>query len=95
LKFAPEEIQDLAFMEVGTPRVSIRRGLWTLAALPKVLVWDRQAGLHAREGRPTDAFAAFCGQLSVDLALLRAGQSAGQPPTTTKARKARLYAGLF
>src|SRR3954469_3406574 len=32
----------------------------------KVLVWDRQAGLHARDGRPTEEFAGFCGQLKVD-----------------------------
>jgi hypothetical protein len=30
------------------------------------LVWDRQAGIHARDGRPTEAFAGFCGQLKVD-----------------------------
>jgi transposase len=36
-----------------------------LGALPKTLVWDRQAGLHARDGQPTEAFAAFCGQLKV------------------------------
>ena len=29
------------------------------------MVWDRQAGLHAGGGRPTEAFAAFCGQLRV------------------------------
>src|SRR5215203_6090205 len=28
-------------------------------------VYDRQAGLHAGGGRPTEAFAAFCGQLRV------------------------------
>jgi transposase len=44
----------------------IGRCLWSLGALPKTLVWDRQAGLHARDGRPTDEFAAFCGQLCVD-----------------------------
>ena len=44
----------------------IGRCLWSLGALPRVLVWDRQSGLHARDGRPTDAFAAFCGQLRVD-----------------------------
>jgi transposase len=44
----------------------IRRCLWSLGALPQTLVWDRQAGLHARDGRPTDAFASFCGQLRVD-----------------------------
>jgi hypothetical protein len=31
--------------------------------LPQTLVWDRQAGIHARDGPPNDAFAAFCGQL--------------------------------
>jgi transposase len=36
-----------------------------LGGLPRTLVWDRQAGIHARDGRPTDAFAAFCGQLRV------------------------------
>jgi hypothetical protein len=34
--------------------------------LPKLLVWDRQSGLHAHGGRPTREFAAFCGQLKVD-----------------------------
>ena len=32
----------------------IRRCLWSLGALPQTLVWDRQAGLHAGGGRPTD-----------------------------------------
>jgi transposase len=36
-----------------------------LGALPTELVWDRQAGIHGHGGRPTDAFAAFCGQLRV------------------------------
>jgi len=44
----------------------IGRCLWSLGALPKTLVWDRQAGIHACDGRPTEAFAAFCGQLKVD-----------------------------
>ena len=52
-----KEIPDLLF--------GIRRCLWRLGALPETLVWDRQAGLHAGGGRPTDAFAAFCGQLRV------------------------------
>ena len=39
--------------------------LTRLGALPKELVWDRQAGIHGHAGRPTDAFAAFCGQLRV------------------------------
>jgi transposase len=36
-----------------------------LGALPKELVWDRQAGIHGYGGRPSEAFAAFCGQLKV------------------------------
>jgi hypothetical protein len=41
------------------------RCLWSLGGLPELLVWDREGCLHARGGRPTDAFAAFCGQLPV------------------------------
>jgi transposase len=52
-----KEIPDLLF--------GVRRCLWSLGALPGTLVWDRQAGLHAGDGRPTEAFAAFCGQLRV------------------------------
>jgi transposase len=37
-----------------------------LGGLPQTLVWDRQAGIHGHAGRPTEAFAAFCGQLKVD-----------------------------
>jgi transposase len=39
--------------------------LQRLGALPRVLVWDRQAGIHGHGGRPSEAFAAFCGQLKV------------------------------
>jgi transposase len=39
--------------------------LTRLGALPKELVWDRQAGIHGHGGRPSEAFAAFCGQLKV------------------------------
>src|SRR4051794_13193662 len=52
-----KQTEDLLF--------GIRRCLWSLGALPQTLVWDRQAGLHAGEGRPTAAFAAFCGALKV------------------------------
>jgi hypothetical protein len=31
--------------------------------LPQTLIWDRQAGIHGHEGRPSEEFAAFCGQL--------------------------------
>jgi transposase len=39
--------------------------LTRLGALPNELLWDRQAGIHGHAGRPTDEFAAFCGQLKV------------------------------
>jgi transposase len=51
------QIPDLLF--------GIRRCLWSLGGLPQTLVWDRQSGLHAGGGRPTEAFAAFCGTLRV------------------------------
>jgi transposase len=44
----------------------ISRCLWSFGALPETLVWDRQAGIHAHDGRPTPAFAACCGQLKLD-----------------------------
>ena len=34
--------------------------------LPSTLVWDREGALHAHRGRPTDVYAAFCGQLKLD-----------------------------
>jgi transposase len=36
-----------------------------LGGLPEVLLWDRQAGIHGHGGRPSEPFAAFCGQLRV------------------------------
>lgn len=42
------------------------RCLWSLGALAKLMVWDREACLHAGGGRPTDIYAAFCGQLLLD-----------------------------
>jgi transposase len=39
--------------------------LTRLGALAQQLVWDRQAGIHGHAGRPSEAFAAFCGQLKV------------------------------
>jgi hypothetical protein len=44
--------------------------LTRLGALPNELLWDRQAGIHAHAGRPSDAFAAFCGQLKVGWRIL-------------------------
>ena len=43
-----------------------RRCLWRLGGLPQTLVWDRQAGIHAHDGRPSQEFAALCGELKVD-----------------------------
>ena len=42
------------------------RCLWSLGALPELLVWDREGCLHAGGGRPTDGYAGFCGRLAVD-----------------------------
>jgi transposase len=42
------------------------RCLWSLGALPKLSVWDREGALHAGGGRPTDVYAGFCGQLKLD-----------------------------
>ena len=52
-----KEIEDLLAGIAGC--------LARLGALPKQLVWDRQAGIHGHAGRPSVAFAAFCGQLKV------------------------------
>jgi transposase len=43
----------------------ITRCLWRLGGLPRTLVWDREGALHAGGGRPSEAFAALCGQLRV------------------------------
>jgi transposase len=49
--------------------VDILAGLWRcierLGALPRTLVIDREGALHGGRGRPTEPFAAFCGQLGV------------------------------
>jgi transposase len=37
-----------------------------LGGLPETLVWDREGALHAGGGRPSEPFAAFCGQLRID-----------------------------
>jgi transposase len=53
-----KQTEDLLF--------GVARCLWSFGALPELLVWDRQAGIHAHDGRPTEAFAAFCGELRTD-----------------------------
>ena len=49
----------------------LARNLWRLGALPEKLVWDREAAI-ATGGRPTEPFAAFCGQLTVGWVILEA-----------------------
>jgi transposase len=43
----------------------VARCLAALGGLPERLVWDREGALCAGDGRPTDAYAAFCGRLPV------------------------------
>ena len=43
----------------------VGRCLAQLGGLPEALVWDREGALHAGGGRPTDPYAAFCGELRV------------------------------
>ncbi len=47
------------------------RCLAKLGALPETAVWDREAAI-APKGRPTDAFAAFCGALPVGWSICEA-----------------------
>jgi hypothetical protein len=49
----------------------LARNLARLGALPEKLVWDRESAIAAR-GRPTEAFAAFCGQLELGWVILEA-----------------------
>jgi transposase len=48
------------------------RCLSRLGALPEKLVWDREGAIHAGGGRPTEEFAAFCGQLATGWLILEA-----------------------
>ena len=50
------------------------RCLGRIGALPEKLVWDREAAI-AGGGRPTEAFAAFCGQFGVGWVILDAGDA--------------------
>jgi hypothetical protein len=47
------------------------RNLSRLGALPEKLVWDRESAIAAG-GRPTSAFAAFCGALELGWVILEA-----------------------
>jgi transposase len=51
----------------------MNRCLARLGALPQKLVWDREGAIHASGGRPTDAFAGWCGQLAVGWIILDPG----------------------
>jgi hypothetical protein len=50
----------------------LRRSLERIGVLPETLVWDREGAIHGGGGRPTDAFAGFCGQLGVGWVILAA-----------------------
>jgi hypothetical protein len=50
----------------------MNRCLARLGALPETLVWDREGAIHAGGGQPSDAFAAFCGELRVGWLILEA-----------------------
>jgi hypothetical protein len=52
----------------------VARCVERFGALPEKLVWDREAAI-AGGGRPTDEFAAFCGQLGVGWVILDAGDA--------------------
>ena len=41
------------------------RCVWSIGALPEMMVWDREGCLHAGGARPTVDYAAWCGQLPV------------------------------
>jgi transposase len=43
----------------------IGRCVTRLGGLPQTFVWDREGALHAGGGRPSEAYASFCGQLPV------------------------------
>jgi transposase len=49
----------------------LARNLTRLGGLPEKLVWDRESAIAAG-GRPTEPFAAFCGQLPVGWVILEA-----------------------
>jgi len=65
---------DLLQGGAGHP-VGLGRCLERIGALPEKLVWDREGAIHASGGRPTDAFAGFCGQLDVGWIILDAGDA--------------------
>ena len=76
------------------------RCLVRIGGLPNKLVWDREGALHAGGGRPTTAFAAFCGQLTVGWVFLaprdpeaKGIEERGHRFLRTSFEPARLFAG--
>jgi hypothetical protein len=51
----------------------MNRCLGRLGALPQKVVWDREGAIHSGGGRPTEAFAGWCGQLAVGWVILDPG----------------------
>src|SRR4051812_28536289 len=51
--------------ETDESRAVVVGCLLRFGGLPRTLVGDRQSGIHGHGGRPSEAFAAFCGQLRV------------------------------
>ncbi len=68
--FAGALIFSKEFADIAS---GMNRCLARLGALPKKLVWDREGAIHAGRGRPTEAFAAYCGTLGVGWIILEAG----------------------
>jgi len=60
-----KELADIAW--------GMNRCLSRLGALPAKLVWDREGAIHRGGGRPTEDFAAYCGQLGVGWVILDPG----------------------
>lgn len=52
---------------------AMARCLRSFGGLPETLVTDREGALHAGDGKPTDVYAAFCGQLKVGWRFCEAG----------------------
>jgi len=59
--------------EFGDIAWGMNRCLVRLGGLPNKLVWDREGAIHAGGGRPTEAFAGYCGQLAVGWVILEPG----------------------
>ena len=68
----------------------IGRCLERIGALPQKLVWDRESAIAAG-GRPSDEFAAFCGQLGVGWVILDAGDAQAKGALERSHRFMRSY----